>query len=205
MVSHTRVFSYAQDRPESWVDRFGVWLSQRQFRRYLTDLSDKKVADFGCGYHARLGRKLAENAQSLFLVDITLDPSLSQRKATTCLEGHLPTCLSQINSEQFDVIFLNSVLEHVSQDSVLVKEVYRLLVRGGMALINVPSWRGKAWLEWSGFDMGFSPKEEMDDHKRYYDVKDLWPMLVAAGFRPSRIKSFSHKFGLNTFAVCVKS
>ncbi len=30
----------------------------------------------------------------------------------------------------------------------------------------------------------------------------IWPMLVAAGFRPSQIRCFSHKFGLNTFAVC---
>ena len=36
----------------------------------------------------------------------------------------------------------------------------------------------------------------------YYDVKDLWPLLVSAGFRPSGITCFSHKLGLNTFAVC---
>ena len=42
----------------------------------------------------------------------------------------------------------------------------------------------------------------MNDHKCYYDVRDLWPLLVRAGFRPSDIKCFSHKFGLNTFAVC---
>ena len=42
----------------------------------------------------------------------------------------------------------------------------------------------------------------MDDHKNYYDVKDLWPLLVRGGFQPSRIQCFSHKSGLNTFAVC---
>jgi hypothetical protein len=47
-----------------------------------------------------------------------------------------------------------------------------------------------------------SPAEEMDDHKTYYDVPNLWPMLVAAGFRPKNIRCFPHKFGLNTFAVC---
>jgi hypothetical protein len=29
-------------------------------------------------------------------------------------------------------------------------------------------------------------------------------MLVLAGFLPSNIRCFSHKFGLNTFAVCTK-
>ena len=42
----------------------------------------------------------------------------------------------------------------------------------------------------------------MDDHKRYYDPRDLWPLLVEAGFRPSSIRCYRHKFGLNTFAVC---
>ena len=42
----------------------------------------------------------------------------------------------------------------------------------------------------------------MNDHKRYYDPRDLWPMLVEAGFVPSDIRCRRHKFGLNTFAVC---
>jgi hypothetical protein len=71
-----------------------------------------------------------------------------------------------------------------------------------MCLFNVPSWRGKKFLEYSAFRLGLSPKDEMDDHKAYYDVKDLWPLLVRAGFLPSGIQCFPHKFGLNTFAVC---
>ena len=42
----------------------------------------------------------------------------------------------------------------------------------------------------------------MEDHKMYYDPRDLWPLLVRAGFRPSHIRVFRHKFRLNTFAVC---
>ena len=43
----------------------------------------------------------------------------------------------------------------------------------------------------------------MDDHKTYYDVRDLWPLLIRAGSIPSLTRCFSHKFGLNTFAVCM--
>jgi hypothetical protein len=50
--------------------------------------------------------------------------------------------------------------------------------------------------------LGLSPAEEMDDHKYYFDPKDLWPLLVRAGFRPRNIRCFRHKFGLNTFALC---
>jgi SAM-dependent methyltransferase len=94
------------------------------------------------------------------------------------------------------------VLEHVSDAPELLRQVRRVLAPGGTALVNVPSWRGKWFLELSAFRLGLSPAAEMDDHKMYYDVRDLWPLLVAAGFRPSRIRCFPHKFGLNTFAVC---
>jgi hypothetical protein len=76
------------------------------------------------------------------------------------------------------------------------------LAPGGTCLLNVPSWRGKFFLEFSAFRLGLSPESEMDDHKMYYDRRDLWPLLVQAGFRPSRLRCFPHKLGLNTFAVC---
>jgi hypothetical protein len=71
-------------------------------------------------------------------------------------------------------------------------------------LINVPTWRGKTLLELSAFRLGLSPKTEMDDHKMYYDKRDLWPLLVKAGFLPSRLQLRYHKFGLNLFATACK-
>jgi len=59
----------------------------------------------------------------------------------------------------------------------------------------------RASLRESAFRLELSPLDEIDDHKTCHGVKDLWPLLVRA-FLPSRIRCFSHKFGLNTFAVC---
>ncbi len=50
----------------------------------------------------------------------------------------------------------------------------------------------------------WTPKVEIDDHKMYYDKRDLWPMLVRAGFKPSQIRLRYHKFGLNLFAAARK-
>jgi len=74
----------------------------------------------------------------------------------------------------------------------------------GLAVVNVPSWRGKRFLEFSAFRLGTSPADEMQDHKAYYDPRDLWPILVRAGFAPRDIQCLRHKFGLNTFAACRK-
>ena len=44
----------------------------------------------------------------------------------------------------------------------------------------------------------------MDDHRTYYDPRDLWPLLVRAGFRPSELSVRRHKGGLNTIAAARK-
>ena len=93
------------------------------------------------------------------------------------------------------------MLEHLSDPFSVIASVRSLLKPGGVLLINVPTWFGKGFLELAAFRLGLSPKVEMDDHKMYYAKRDLWPLLVRAGFKPSSIKLRYHKLGLNLFAV----
>jgi SAM-dependent methyltransferase len=186
------------------VDRFGVWLSRRQIRRWLPRLDGKVVGDFGCGYDARLSRSLLSELAKVYLADVSLAPDLMADQRVIALQGALPATLSAIPDQSLDAAFCVSVLEHLTDPEGMLREMFRVLKPGGSALVNVPSWRGKAFLEFSAFRLGLSPACEMDDHKTYYDVRDLWPKLVAAGFRPSAIHCFPHKFGLNTFAACTK-
>jgi SAM-dependent methyltransferase len=194
--------AYGQHRDPSLVDRFGVWLSTRRFRRAVPEFSGKRVGDFGCGYEAAFSRTLLDRAAELVLIDVALAPDLSERAGVRAIEGALPEALGQIENESLDVVVLNSVLEHLWEPERTLAELHRIAAPGGIVLVNVPSWRGKRFLELSAFRLGTSPAEEMDDHKAYYDPRDLWPMLVRAGFRPRDIRCFRHKFGLNTFAEC---
>jgi SAM-dependent methyltransferase len=184
------------------VDRLGVWLSGWQIRRHVPSFAGKRVGDFGCGYQAAFSRTILGRVAGAVLVDVALADDLKNDARVQAIEGRLPDVLGRLPSASLDVVMIVSVLEHVNEPQRLLTEAHRLLAPDGVALINVPSWRGKEWLELSAFRLGLSPAAEMDDHKIYYDVKDLWPLLVAAGFRPSRIRCFAHKFGLNTFAVC---
>jgi 2-polyprenyl-3-methyl-5-hydroxy-6-metoxy-1,4-benzoquinol methylase len=201
-ADRVRGASYGQQRPPTIVDRFGIWLSTRRLRRAVPDFAGKRVGDFGCGYDATFARTLLGKAAEVVLIDVALAADLKQHPKVKAIEGTLPQALEELVAESLDVIILNSVLEHLWEPEWALAESWRLARPGGVVLVNVPSWRGKRWLEFSAFRLGTSPAEEMDDHKAYFDPRDLWPLLVHAGFRPRDIRCFRHKFGLNTFAEC---
>lgn len=193
--------SYGQHRDPSPVDRFGVWLSSRAVRRHAR-FDGVRFADLGCGFDAAFARTQLDACSSALLVDIALAPDLHEHPKVTAIEGGLPDALAGQPDASRDVVLCLSVLEHLTEPDRALAEIRRLVAPGGVALLNVPSWRGKWFLETAAFRLGVAPAEEMDDHKAYYDPRDLWPMLVRAGFRPRHIRCHTHKFGLNTFAVC---
>ena len=201
-AANNRRTAHEQEREPTVVDRFGVWLSSRQIRRYVPDLGDLRVADIGCGYHARLVQPHLARVREAFLIDVSLSPELKERRNVRPIEGYLPGVLEQLPDNRIDVVLCTSVLEHVWEPLDCLRHIRRILAPGGIALLNVPSWRGKRFLEISAFRLGLSPALEIDDHKMYYDVRDLWPLLVRAGFAPHQIRCFPHKFGLNVFAAC---
>ena len=192
--------SYGQSRL-SFLDRAGVWLSQRAIARHLPDHSELDVIELGCGFRATQLMAMRGRLKRGVGVDFHLAPELSSLEQFTFYEGTIEETLPKLTTERFDAALLISVLEHLSDPFSVIASVRSLLKPGGVLLINVPTWFGKGFLELAAFRLGLSPKVEMDDHKMYYAKRDLWPLLVRAGFKPSSIRLRYHKFGLNLFAV----
>jgi 2-polyprenyl-3-methyl-5-hydroxy-6-metoxy-1,4-benzoquinol methylase len=199
-VSNRTHESYGQ-KELTVVDRLGVWHSQRAIRRELPHRADLEVLDLGCGFRATQLVALAARLKRGVGVDFQIAPELASLDKFTFHQGTIQEALVTLTGQSFDAVLLISVLEHLSDPLVVLESARNLLKNSGVLLINVPTWRGKSFLELSAFRLGWSPKVEMDDHKMYYDKPDLWPLLVRAGFKPSRIKLRYHKFGLNLFAV----
>ena len=200
----TRTTSFGQGYDPGPVDRLGVWLSSRRVRRHLRRFArgTLRLGDFGCGYDATIARALLGDVEHAVLADVALAPDLVDHPRVTPLRGTLPGVLAGVPDRSLDAVMCLSVLEHLWEPLETLREMRRVTRPGGVVLVNVPSWRGKRFLELSAFRLGTSPREEMDDHKAYYDPRDLWPLLVQAGFLPSGIRCRRHKFGLNTFAAC---
>lgn len=189
----------------TWVDRFGVWLSQRAIRRWLPARPGLEVLELGCGYHAANLVNLPPNVARATAVDFRLAPRLRDDPRFVVHEGAIEQILPTLPEGRYDVVLLISVLEHLVDPLAVLRAIHAIVRPGGVLLVNVPTWRGKVFLEFSAFRLGLSPAVEMDDHKNYFDKRDLWPLLVQAGFRPSRIHLRTHKFGLNLFAVARRS
>jgi SAM-dependent methyltransferase len=179
-----------------------VWLSGRRLRNIVGSFHGKRVGDFGCGYNATFVRSILDDVQSAVLVDVSIADDLKSHPRVRVVEGGLPEALVSVASESLDVVLCISVLEHLTEPLEALIELRRVTAPTGICLINVPSWLGKRMLELSAFRLGLSPVESVDDHKSYYDPRDLWPLLVRAGFRPQYVRCYRHKFLLNTFAEC---
>ena len=195
--------SYGQ-RGLTPVDRLGVWLSKRAIHRDLPSRNDLEVLELGCGYRATQLIALEQKLKRGIGVDFQIAPELQTLEKFTFHQGAIEEMLPKFESETVDVVMLISVLEHLVEPQFIIQSAWRLLRRSGLLLINVPTWSGKRFLELSAFRLGFSSKVEIDDHKMYYDKRNLWPLLVSGGFRPSQIRLRYHKFGLNLFAVARK-
>jgi SAM-dependent methyltransferase len=188
----------------TWVDRLGVWLSQRAIRKHIPAGNDLEILEPGCGYRATQLVALADRLKRGVGVDFSIAPELRSLERFTFLEGPIEKTMPALEGQKFDAILLISVLEHLREPLLALESAWRLLKPRGVVLVNVPTWRGKVFLELSAFRLGLSPRVEMDDHKMYYDKRDLWPLLVRAGFLPSRLRLRYHKFGLNLFATATK-
>lgn len=201
-----RTKSYGESTPPTIVDKFGIWLSERMVRKYFNALKkpDSAFLDLGCGYRGRLLREFSAKVHSAAGVDVKVCEEIKSLANVKIYEGSIEETLLKLGAGSFDLVTMINVLEHLDEPLEALTGCHRLLKKQGLLLVNVPTWRGKFFLEFSAFTFKLSPAEEIEEHKMYYDKKDLWPLLVKAGFKPGRIEMRYHKFGLNLFCACRK-
>jgi SAM-dependent methyltransferase len=202
-MSQVRRQAYGQ-AGASAVDRLGGWLSKRAVLQALPRRPGLEVLDLGCGHHARLLRDLRPMLSRGTGIDLTISSEAREQKSLDFLESPLERALPSLPDHSYDVELMISVLEHLVEPLEALAHCYRVLKGAGVLLVNVPTWRGKGLLELSAFRLGASPAQEMDDHKMYYDERDLWPLLVRAGFLPRDLRLRTHKLGLNLFAIATR-
>ena len=105
----------------------------------------------------------------------TIDPTIAQGDAT---QLHFP-------DEQFDIIIANHILEHIPDDEKAMKEIFRVLKRNGVAILQAP-WSTN--LPTTIEDRSIAdPLQQailfgQKDHVRIYTLPDYTSRLRRAGF-----------------------
>lgn len=118
------------------------------YSKYNIDFKDKMVLDAGCG----LGGKTVfyGNRGCKEIIGVDMDETHIELAKAYAVEKNAPNCTFQIESLEnmsfesntFDLIFLNGVLEHVRRDIMkpALGELRRVLKPGGKVLIEFPPW-----------------------------------------------------------------
>lgn len=88
-----------------------------------------------------------------------------------------------IQSESYDLIICYHVLEHITEDIRAMSEMYRVLKKNGICIIQTPFKSGDIYENPSIT----KPEERkahfgQEDHERIYSVEGLTQRLVSVGF-----------------------
>lgn len=138
----------------------------------------QRLLDVGCGT-GRMLTVLEETGMNVCGLEVQLEGLRYARKRT-----HAPlVCLDAMEMpfvEQFDVVSLCDVLEHVEDELALLRSCKKALRAGGLLLLTVPA----SMKLWSRFD-------ELDGHKRRYTKPLLRSVIEQAGFGISSIEYFN--------------
>lgn len=139
-------------------------------RLYRKELSNISMIEIGCGNGSVLqylnGKGVNIEGGDLFLEAL----QFCQRRVDVPLY-QLDAVNTPFADEQYDVVGLFDVVEHIDDDEAVLKEAHRICKSGGRVILTVPANR---WL-WSYFDT-------ISYHKRRYSKKELCRKLQRAGF-----------------------
>lgn len=144
----------------------------------FANIKADKILEIGCGNGSVLNFLTKKGAHidggDIFLEGLKF-----------CKEENSAVCLYQIDIlslpflNNYDIIGIFDVLEHIENDSKALTEIFHALKPGGKLIITVPA---HMYL-WSDFD-------ETSSHKRRYSNKDILNKLERSGFIVRRTSYF---------------
>ncbi len=135
------------------------------------------ILDLGCG----TGGMLAHFAQLADAVGLDSAPEA----ASACIKRGLPfvrgwgTCLPFPNAS-FGVVTALDVIEHIPDESGVLREALRVLRPSGLLVVTVPAYQ----FLWSRHD-------ELNHHQRRYRRRSLAAVLQRAGFEIAKLSYYN--------------
>jgi SAM-dependent methyltransferase len=156
-------------------------------RQIITDLLYQfcslpcKILEVGCG----TGGNLTMLRQFGELKAFEMDPSaleMAHQKGVNDVTLTLGVCPDYIpyEGEQFDLICLFDVLEHIKEDQKTLVQLKKYLKPQGKIIITVPAY---SWL--------FGPHDQLLQHHRRYSLAGLKKVIHHSGLKIQKISYFN--------------
>jgi 2-polyprenyl-3-methyl-5-hydroxy-6-metoxy-1,4-benzoquinol methylase len=142
-----------------------------EWKRFI---GSKKVLDMGCGEGTFL--KYAPENIEAYGIDI------DRKRIKELKKNKLNVKVSKIDkipykNEYFDGIYCSHVIEHVNDVFLLIKEIKRVLKRGGKLVIKTPN-----------FATTYSSFYDDPTHKNPFTIVGLYRLLAMHGFKDIKIE-----------------
>ena len=165
-------------------------------------LREGKILDVGCGsmpyflLNTRFGEKFAieQFKPALELRSINLKVLDLQKNSNLPFEDSF-----------FSIVTMLAVIEHLDQEVLicLLRELHRILIPGGMAIITTPaSWSDKLLHFMARIRL--VSRQEIDEHKCAYNLTMLENHFNKAGFTMQKIRCGYFEIFLNLWLVAEK-
>lgn len=134
---------------------------QMIYDEILLKYQDRKILDLGCG-NCSLLNKLSRAGYKIKGIDANPFRVFKwQRNGNKCVYFALVEALP-FDDESFDIIISQEVLEHILDIKQGIREMYRILRRGGIIFIQVP----------------FRNLVDSEYHLRLFDTKTLQNLIA---------------------------
>ena len=156
-----------------WQNQFGERSGKIEARKFASDMNPNSILlDFGCG-----SGHLLNSLEAKEKIGLEINPyAVSHAKK---LGIKVFSDIAQIQTESVDIVISNHALEHVPSPLESVKELRRVMKKGGKLSICIPidDWRRAK---------KFDPKD-INNHLHTWTPQLIGNIFVEAGFNPNNL------------------
>lgn len=140
-----------------------------------------KILEVGCGTGGNL-QMLAKFGEVSALEMDSNARGIALNKTNNLYDIRSGYCPNEIpfHDQQFDLICMFDVLEHIVDDIETLIAIKKLLNKNGRIFITVPAYQ---WL--------YGAHDEFLHHKRRYSITELRSKIMDAGLKPVKISYFN--------------
>lgn len=145
--------------------------------RFIGSVAGRDILDIGCSDCFLAGWLDIDKKRYKGLDSDSRSVSEARRKGYDAKRYDLESGKIPFRSESFDVVIAKDILEHLDSFITIVKDINRVLKKGGKAFVSVPSeWSQLLWDDYT--------------HKRGFSQKAIKKVFTDNGFEVRRFERY---------------